>query len=195
MSIIRVKKSHSYTVIDNDPLHNKSLTWAARGMLAYLLTKPDDWTVRTSDLIKQSPAGRRATNTIIKELKEAGYMTRHRVSGKGGKIEWETEVYEKPTIGAKRAHGEATIDAESVDGERAHIVSTDSPSTDKDIKDSQPSSPSYCLDFNSSTSRLVSSIASGLYCPFSGSPANCSERTMPICACSCHTVGGPPFLR
>jgi len=42
MSIIRVKKDKGYFVASNKPFNNKNLSWEARGILGYLLSKPDD---------------------------------------------------------------------------------------------------------------------------------------------------------
>lgn len=94
--IIKVKKKSDYTAIRNATLRDKRLSFAARGLLAYLLSRPDDWKVSTQDLINQSSARRAAVHSILRELKAAGYMRRERTQGDGGKIVWETVVYEKP---------------------------------------------------------------------------------------------------
>ena len=71
MSIIRVvKKKGKFLVADAEPFMNKELSWGARGMLAYLLTKPDDWQVNTTELIKSSPAGKAKVQTLINELRD-----------------------------------------------------------------------------------------------------------------------------
>lgn len=67
-----------YTV-SKDLSEDKRLSWAARGMLIFLLGKPDNWEVSVAHLIKQTegcskPSGRDAVRGIIKELVEAGYM-------------------------------------------------------------------------------------------------------------------------
>lgn len=50
-TIIRVKHRHGpYVVIDRRVLEDKRLTWAARGILGYLLAKPNDWELRVEDL-------------------------------------------------------------------------------------------------------------------------------------------------
>ena len=48
MSIIKIgkKRGDQYAVITRHTLQNKELSWEARGMLAYLLSKPEDWHVR-----------------------------------------------------------------------------------------------------------------------------------------------------
>lgn len=67
-----------YTV-SKDLSEDTRLSWAARGMLIYLLGKPDNWEVSVGHLIKQTedsprPSGRDAVRGIIKELIDAGYM-------------------------------------------------------------------------------------------------------------------------
>ncbi|KKM16497.1 hypothetical protein LCGC14_1685170 [marine sediment metagenome] len=51
---------------------DSDLSWEARGMLWYLLSKPIDWEVRIKDL--QQQCGRDRVYTIITELREKGYM-------------------------------------------------------------------------------------------------------------------------
>ncbi|TKI88055.1 DNA-binding protein, partial [Bacillus wiedmannii] len=43
MGIFRVKKDNNYSVINNTGLKDKRLSWKAKGILAYILTLPDDW--------------------------------------------------------------------------------------------------------------------------------------------------------
>lgn len=67
-----------YTV-NKDLSEDIGLSWAARGMLIFLLGKPDNWEVSVAHLIKQTedsqkPSGRDAVRGIIKELTDAGYM-------------------------------------------------------------------------------------------------------------------------
>jgi len=43
-TIIRLKHGRApFVVIDRRVLEDERLTWAARGVLGYLLAKPDDW--------------------------------------------------------------------------------------------------------------------------------------------------------
>jgi hypothetical protein len=137
MSILRIKKEEKYAVISNEPLNNKDLTWEARGIMAYLLSKPDGWECRNYDLVNQGPASEHVIRRVIKELQEAGYIHRYRKSYGRGKIEWVTEIYETPELNTAFRNGTFSslenIETESFDVEKsAHIVSTDSVvSTDK----------------------------------------------------------------
>lgn len=130
MSMIRVEnKTKGFSVIDNTPFEDKMLSWSAKGLMGYLLTKPDSWHVRMEDLYKSSPQGEHATRNIVKELIEKGYIVRDRVKGKRGRFEWEYVVFEKPTIWHFSIDG-ASIDGTSACGEVPHIVSTNRVNTE-----------------------------------------------------------------
>lgn len=99
--IIRIKKRENpYAQIDKRPLHDKRLTFKARGILAYLLTKPDDWDVRVSDLIENSPEGREAVQAGLRELKRMGYAVLETTRDNKGRVSGKTWVImEEPTDG------------------------------------------------------------------------------------------------
>lgn len=97
-NIIRVVKHEKYAVISQAMLRDSRLSFAARGLLAYLLSKPSDWTMQTEDLIAQSPAGRDAVYSMLKELETCGYLKRERVRDAKGHVSWETTVYEVPGL-------------------------------------------------------------------------------------------------
>ena len=94
--IIRVKKDARYFAASNEPFNDKRLSWEARGLMGYLLSKPDNWEVRTMDVIKQGPAGEYKVRRMLAELRLCGYMNRIRRIGGGHLFYWITEVYESP---------------------------------------------------------------------------------------------------
>ncbi|QIW22438.1 DnaD domain protein [Bacillus thuringiensis] len=100
MGIFRVKKDANYSVIHNTPLRDENLSWRAKGLLAYMLSLPDDWTFHANELSQHAKDSEKITASIIKELKAAGYLKRYPVQNpETGKIShWETVVYEVPTI-------------------------------------------------------------------------------------------------
>ena len=121
-AIIRVKKDKGYFRVSNQPFNDRRLTWEARGMLGYLLSKPDDWTVRNGDLYKQGPAGINKVKRILKELSDHGYLVRRRIRKEDGTFEWETTLYETPpeTTAPETANGLAT------GGKQCQLVKTES---------------------------------------------------------------------
>ncbi|MHA4131480.1 DnaD domain-containing protein [Bacillus cereus] len=98
MGIIRVKKDSNYSVINNTGLKDERLSWKAKGILAYALTLPDDWTFHISELARHAKDGEDSLCTGFKELKELGYVKRYPVrDGNTKKItRWDTEIYETP---------------------------------------------------------------------------------------------------
>lgn len=80
MSIRRGKRPDTrFYTLNKDISEDVRLSWAARGMLIFLLGKPDNWSVSVAHLIKQTcdsdrPSSRDAVRGIINELIKAGYM-------------------------------------------------------------------------------------------------------------------------
>lgn len=94
--IIRVEhdRQHPYKVINTSFANDERLTWGARGLLVYLLSKPNDWKMQVPDLVSQSPAGRDAVYSILKNLEENGYLQRTRTRRPDGTFEFCSVVYE-----------------------------------------------------------------------------------------------------
>lgn len=90
MSIRRAPRPASnFYLLDKRISEDRRLTWAARGLLIFLLGKPDHWEVsvthlitETSDSAKQSR--RDAVYGLLKELETTGYLTRSQERIKGG---------------------------------------------------------------------------------------------------------------
>jgi len=96
--VVRPEKWATFAV-EGTFIRDKRLSWAARGMLTYLLSKPNDWEVRLSDLVNQCEAKRSnrfAVLSIIKELKTTGYMKRFKRKNRFGHFMTKTYVGEVP---------------------------------------------------------------------------------------------------
>jgi hypothetical protein len=70
----RAKKEKNYTVLDNTCLRDNSISWKARGIMAYLLSLPEDWEIHFSEVEKHATDGRDALMSGVKELKKHGYI-------------------------------------------------------------------------------------------------------------------------
>ena len=98
-SIIRVQKNKNnpFVMIDKRILSNSTLSWKAKCILIYLLSKPDNWKIMITDLVKQSTDGRDSVQSGIKELIHARYIISERTRGEGGKYSaYEYIVLEEP---------------------------------------------------------------------------------------------------
>lgn len=75
-NIIRVSKNKNFSVLSNEPFNDPSLSWKAKGLLAFLLTRPDNWQINVNHLRTCSTNGRDAIYSILKELIKVGYIQR-----------------------------------------------------------------------------------------------------------------------
>ncbi|HDR4873795.1 TPA: DnaD domain protein [Bacillus cereus] len=97
MGIFRVKKDNNYSVINNTGLKDKRLSWKAKGILAYILTLPDDWVFYREELSQHAKDGINSLRAGMQELKEYGYIRRFPVRDEKNKIvKRETIIYEIP---------------------------------------------------------------------------------------------------
>ena len=109
MSIIRIKKRENpYVQIDKRPLEDDRLSWRAKGIFAYLLSKPDGWKVNIKDIWAKGTEGRNAVQVCMRELEKFGYAQLVFIKGDAGKIvgsEWviieepEMKIAETPETG------------------------------------------------------------------------------------------------
>lgn len=100
MSIVRVnKQTGRFLVASAEVFEDQGLSFGARGLMAYLLTKPNNWEVRRDHLVSSSPAGRVKIQRMINELKDAGYMRRFQENDpKTGLFVTVTDVYEMKAL-------------------------------------------------------------------------------------------------
>lgn len=83
MSIRRAKRQSQFVIISNAVFLSRQLSWRAMGLLSYILSKPDDWTIMPNALVKvtENTVKNDRKNTvyeIIKELKDVGFITMQR---------------------------------------------------------------------------------------------------------------------
>jgi hypothetical protein len=94
--IIRTTERDRYVIISKVPLEDNRLSWKARGLLAYLLSKPDNWTVMIAHLANEAPDGRASVMAGLQELEKAGYLRRTRRRSAGQFDGVDSEIYEEP---------------------------------------------------------------------------------------------------
>lgn len=97
MTIVRPPRRHRFTTIDRETVNDERLSFRARGVLAWLLDKPDDWRCESDAIARAGTEGREAIRTALRELEQVGYLERRRVQGEGGRWATIVEVRERPT--------------------------------------------------------------------------------------------------
>lgn len=97
-TVYRSSHKRNYTVIGNQLISKTDISWKAKGILIYLLSKPEDWVTRLDDIVKHSSDGRASVLSGLKELKQKGYLEKVRITDqKTGQVShWETIVHEQP---------------------------------------------------------------------------------------------------
>lgn len=98
MAVFRVyKESGNFVTVHKSFIHDENLSWKAKGILLYLLSRPDDWQIYETELVRHSTDGLSGLKTGIKELEKVGYIQRTRKRDDKGRLkEYEYVVYEKP---------------------------------------------------------------------------------------------------
>ena len=101
MSIRRAKRERGYSVISNSVYSNNQLSWRAMGMLSFILSKPDDWSIWPKALVKVTEGSARndkigVVYEILKELKVAGFVQMDKLADGGVEYIVSDEPQKKP---------------------------------------------------------------------------------------------------
>ena len=83
--------------MSNHHLRNHQLSLKAKGLLSMMLSLPDDWNYTTRGLAKICKEGVDAIGGALRELESAGYIVRHQLRDRQGRIsDTEYVIYEQP---------------------------------------------------------------------------------------------------
>ncbi len=136
--IIR-RSAKKWTATPIAAAEDKALSLEARGLLWYLLVKPDSWEVRTEDLLragrigpepepdkaKRTRADRllgpKALRRLIDELERAGYMRRTMTNTSAG-AKWTIEVHDIPLPASDRKIHKARTKRKSPSGHEGNLA-------------------------------------------------------------------------
>jgi hypothetical protein len=116
-----------FYILAHSIAEDNRLSWEARGVLVFLLVKPDDWQVSVAHLVKQGHAGRDKVYGIIKELMDSGYATREQARGTGKFSDTTYIIHELPLTAFQEAAAPLTENQEAAP--LTGLPLTDSPYT------------------------------------------------------------------
>ena len=83
--MIQIQRSGGYTVLPNGILRDTGLSLKTKGLFAIILSLPEGWDYSVAGLATVAGCGRDAIRGALKEMEAAGYLTRQRAHGEGGK--------------------------------------------------------------------------------------------------------------
>lgn len=90
------RPTENFSIISNQIIRDRRLSWKARGLLIFLLSQPDHWRTTTAHLASVSPEGIHAVRSGMKELETLGYLKRIREQRPNGTWATHTIVYDQP---------------------------------------------------------------------------------------------------
>ena len=126
MAVFRIERTRDYTVMSNHHLRDKALSLKSKGLLSMMLSLPEDWNYTTRGLAKICKEGVDAIGGALRELEGAGYIVRHQMRDRQGRIsDTEYVIYEQPQ---PKAPDTPQPDTASPDTENPYL---DSPDTEK----------------------------------------------------------------
>jgi hypothetical protein len=82
----RRKREKNYFEMDNTPIQRPDMSMKAKGLLAYLISLPDDWTLYKSELVKHFTDGKDAVRSAFAELEKNLYIITIKSRDKKGKF-------------------------------------------------------------------------------------------------------------
>lgn len=94
------KQPTGFTQVTNLVLNDTTLSWKAKGIYAYIFSKPDGWDFSARRIARDAKDGNDGTISGIRELEEAGYIRRERQGD--GRVTYHILVdpnTEKPEVG------------------------------------------------------------------------------------------------
>ena len=128
MAIVRIPKVNNYTIMSNHHLTDPNLSLKAKGLMSYMLSRPDNWDFTIEGLARQNMEGADAIARIIRELEARGYVIRSRTRNKAGKFtDMEYSILECPRDMA---------DVQTITAENAPMPAHDEPIPDHPIPNS-----------------------------------------------------------
>ena len=126
MAVFRIERTRDYTVMSNHHLRDKALSLKSKGLLSMMLSLPEDWNYTTRGLAKICKEGVDAIGGALRELESAGYIVRHQMRDRQGRIcDTEYVIYEQPQ---PKAPDTPQPDTASPDTENQYL---DDPDTEK----------------------------------------------------------------
>ena len=151
-------KENPYFIMSRATAQDKVLSYEARGLLAYLLSKPGDWQVRVEDLILPTPdggttkAGKSKVYAILDELAQHSYVEKpKRYRDDKGQWLWTAyQVHErpytdlpdmgKPYTGAPDTGQPDTANRDSLENTESHTTDEQNTEEEEESSDTQNAS-------------------------------------------------------
>jgi len=213
VTIVKIqKRTHPFAMIDARALNDERISWKAKGLHAYLMSKPNDWRVIFSDLVKHATDGPYSVRATLNELRRFGYARLEAV--KNGRLfcgscwtvyEWPAQFFRSygddgfPNLGKIRISGKSDCRQNRSLGKigvSGKPNATNNDSTTKNKIDNEIDGKSTTLSTTVPTARAKHNAASGFVSQsyqnqHKGQPAR-NHVKFPEFGAWCRNKGGQP---
>lgn len=91
----RIRHRNPFTAIPNELLNCHTLSFKAKGIYSYLMSKPDGWVFYNDAILKETKDGLSSFQSGIKELVASGWLRKNQIvleNGQFGGIDYELET-------------------------------------------------------------------------------------------------------
>jgi len=123
-----------WAAIPNKLLEDERLPWKAKGLWAYLYSRPSGWQVREADLVNRSTDGRDSVRTSLAALEESGWLIREQVR-EDGRFKSTTYTLMSPSTEKPMTENPST---EKPTTENPRLSNTEESNTEQNNKESNP---------------------------------------------------------
>lgn len=122
--------TENFSTLPNEVANNPSLSFKAKGILWYLLSKPSDWKAYIKEVAQNSKDGVKSVRSGIKELIDSGYVVRTTERDNGVITDWVYYVYDKPITNLDNSPLPQKVEVGFVEVGKGTLLNTDSTKTD-----------------------------------------------------------------
>jgi len=124
----KLKNATNFTIVPNDLLNSPDISLKAKGLWAFIKSKPDGWDFSANRIADQTRDGVDSVKSGLQELEAANYLRRAKAVNEYGQFEgYDYEISDLPFSQEGK-----TVDGKSTDGK-----TVDGKTTDKVIKKEQ----------------------------------------------------------
>lgn len=162
--IFRQSKTSNYSVIHNQILKRNDISWKAKGIMCYILSLPDNWTIYLEELMEHATDKKASFRTGWNELKEKGYVERIPIRDEKGKIkEYQTIVRENVDMEVIHPHTDfQDADNQEADFQEAENQPLLSTNNTKYLNIQNTNNTKTCQKYSDEHFRLASLLHSNL---------------------------------
>ena len=137
MAVFRNQVARKFVQIRNSLLADPALSWKAKGILSYLLSKPSTWTANSTDIERRATEGITAVRSGLEELETTGYIVRGQERDASGQfVGYIFDVYDIPRPQDERSNPSDRKHENTVYGKpdngKPNTTNTDSSNTEKE---------------------------------------------------------------